>query len=188
MNRDRKIEVSKEILKFIGLAGAVGAMAIFLGVARIIGPFMREKRQLHVGIVNQALKRLEHRGFITIENQNGTKTVALTSSGILALQKMELGMVKIKKQKRWDEQWRIVIFDVLEKRRGARDQIRTTLKRLGFKRLQHSVWIYPYPSDEVVELVRNAYDLRRSVLYFTSPRFLGDYPLVRSFGLHHERE
>lgn len=41
----------------------------------------------------------------------------------------------------WDGKWRIVIWDVPEKRRVARDLLRYKLKILGFERLQKSVWI-----------------------------------------------
>lgn len=41
----------------------------------------------------------------------------------------------------WDGQWRIVIFDIPEKRRIARDLLRNRLKEWGFTQKQKSVWI-----------------------------------------------
>jgi len=40
----------------------------------------------------------------------------------------------------WDKKWRIVIWDIPEKRRITRDVLRYKLKLLGFQRLQKSVW------------------------------------------------
>jgi len=41
----------------------------------------------------------------------------------------------------WDGKWRVVIWDIPEKRRVTRDLLRYKLKILGFQRLQKSVWI-----------------------------------------------
>lgn len=42
---------------------------------------------------------------------------------------------------KWDGKWRIVIWDIPENRRVARDLLRYKLKWLGFKQLQKSVWV-----------------------------------------------
>lgn len=49
-----------------------------------------------------------------------------------------------KKIKKWDNKWRAVIFDVPESNKQKRNFLRKELKWIGFKELQHSVWIIPY--------------------------------------------
>jgi len=49
-----------------------------------------------------------------------------------------------KKLKKWDKRWRAVIFDIPESRRNQRNFLRKELKWMGFKELQHSIWITPY--------------------------------------------
>lgn len=187
MNSKKKIDLAKTILCFIGVAGAVSLFALLPGLTKLI-PTTKTKRSLYVGIVNQALKRLQKRGLIKIRENNGIRSVSLTDQGMALMNKIELGKARIKIPKRWDEKWRIVIFDVREKNKAIRDRLRETLRGLGFKRLQHSVWIYPYPCDEIVELIRRSYDLGRNVLYFSTGRFPGDYPFVRLFGFHHVKD
>ena len=41
----------------------------------------------------------------------------------------------------WDGKWRIVIFDIPEKRRAVRDLLRHNLKSWGFIPWQQSVWV-----------------------------------------------
>lgn len=41
----------------------------------------------------------------------------------------------------WDGKWRVVIWDIPEKRKAVRDLLRYKLKVLGFERLQKSVWV-----------------------------------------------
>ena len=48
----------------------------------------------------------------------------------------------------WDGRWRLVLFDVPEIRKAARNQLRRYLHRRGFGYLQNSVWITPDPVDE----------------------------------------
>lgn len=64
----------------------------------------------------------------------------------------EIGKTKIKnkfpllylKNKRWDEKWRLVLFDIEERTKLIRDSLRRKLKQLGFAPLQKSVWISPF--------------------------------------------
>lgn len=51
---------------------------------------------------------------------------------------------KKKKTKQWDGIWRAIIFDVPESERRHRNFLRRELKWMGFRELQHSIWITPY--------------------------------------------
>ena len=46
--------------------------------------------------------------------------------------------------KGWDKKWRLVVFDVEETNKQARERFRNKLKELGFGMLQESVFISPY--------------------------------------------
>lgn len=48
----------------------------------------------------------------------------------------------------------MLIFDISERRRRTRNQLRRLLEGAGFIRIQDSVWVYPYACDEFVSLVR----------------------------------
>lgn len=50
----------------------------------------------------------------------------------------------------WDKKWRLVIYDIPEKKKSARDCLRKYLIDLGFGRVQDSCWVSPYDfSSEV---------------------------------------
>ena len=49
----------------------------------------------------------------------------------------------------WDGRWRIVVFDLPEKKRGLRNELRRQLRHAHFGCLQASVWISPDPMDEI---------------------------------------
>lgn len=91
-----------------------------------------------------SIYHLKRRGII--KNNNGI--YQLTPKGekhaFFAYLNGESRTYKNKKQK-WDNKWRIIFFDVPEKKRHYRDYLRTILKTIGFKEFQKSTWIYPYP-------------------------------------------
>lgn len=90
---------------------------------------------LKKAILAQVVKRLRENGF-----------VELVSDKELSLRLTDAGRVKALWTKMrledddWDGKWRLVIWDIPEKRRKARDLLRYQLKQLGFKKFQQSVW------------------------------------------------
>jgi len=67
--------------------------------------------------------------------------------------------LKIKKQKKWDRKWRLLIFDIADKQKIKREALRGKLKELGFFQLQKSVWVCPYESKKQIILLRDFFDL-----------------------------
>lgn len=83
----------------------------------------------------QALKRLREGGFVElINNQELAFRLTDTGRNKALWEKMKL------EDEKWDGKWRLVIWDIPEKRRNARDLLRHQLKQLGFQQLQKSVW------------------------------------------------
>lgn len=114
--------------------------------------------------MRQALQRLESRGLI--ERESGSWKSRLTAAGEKFAEKIEAAeRLQIKKPKRWDEKWRVVIFDVPEKYKASRDRFRRILQKAGFLRLQDSVWIHPYDCEELVAFMRKDLRLGGNVLY-----------------------
>lgn len=83
----------------------------------------------------QAIKRLREGGLIEFIDEEKL-LIRLTDLGkdqaMWAAMKIEEGS--------WDGKWRIVIWDIPEKKRAARDLFRRKLKELGFNHWQKSVW------------------------------------------------
>ena len=104
--------------------------------------------------ITQAISRLEQNGFVRTLGQQGKRHVTLTEKGRIAIEAIYASEYHIPEPAFWDGKWRVVIFDIREKRRKARSQLRSLLSGAGFLRLQDSVWVYPYPCDEFVGLVR----------------------------------
>ncbi|QQG43143.1 MAG: hypothetical protein HYW45_02995 [Candidatus Daviesbacteria bacterium] len=94
------------------------------------------KKPLKKSELSQALKRLrENRLIDLIDDKN--LIYRLTDSG-----KDKALWTKMRfEEEKWDGKWRLVIWDIPEKRRVARDLLRHKLKFLGFTQLQRSIWM-----------------------------------------------
>ncbi len=91
-------------------------------------------RVLNKSKISQALKRLRERGLIDFV---GTREILVR---LVLKSDYELNEKMRTEEKEWDGRWRLVIFDVPEKHRKARNLIRFKLKEWGFKKFQASVW------------------------------------------------
>ncbi|MFA6278469.1 MAG: CRISPR-associated endonuclease Cas2 [Candidatus Paceibacterota bacterium] len=104
--------------------------------------------------ITQAITDLEYAGLVKTSGERGKRCVELTQKGHATIATMYANEYRIPEPAFWDGKWRVVMFDIREKRRRARSQLRTLLIGAGFLRLQDSVWIYPHPCDEFIGLVR----------------------------------
>ncbi len=104
--------------------------------------------------IAQAIRNLEYAGMIKTSGERGQRKITLTDKGRATIETIYASEYRIPEQVFWDGKWRVVIFDIREKRRNVRLRLRTLLSSAGFVRLQDSVWVHPYPCDEFIGLVR----------------------------------
>lgn len=82
---------------------------------------------------------------------------------------------------RWDGKWRIIAFDIPEAYATLRAKVREILKKAGFVKLQHSVWVFPHECDELSELIRKRSGLEKYILYGTLERVANAEHLKKRF-------
>lgn len=92
--------------------------------------------ELKKSALSKALKRLRESGLVELVSDEQL-AYRITDKG---REKALLASLLIEEDK-WDGKYRIVIFDVPEKRRIARDLLRIKLKNWGFVPWQRSVWV-----------------------------------------------
>src|SRR3989344_5564078 len=74
------------------------------------------------------LSRLARDGLISFEERGGKRYARLTAKGkdTLALER-EKKLLQLRRKKRWDRRYRIVIFDIAETRRAIRIRLREAM-------------------------------------------------------------
>lgn len=129
-------------------------------------------------------KRLIEKGILKYKSIDGQVDIVITDKGRAIANKLFLlDFHNIDKQKTWDKKWRMVMFDIPEKKKKIRDLIRFHLKRIGFLQIQGSVWIYPYPCEEIITIIKNNFNLNREIIYLTTDSFEKDEIYRKKFNL-----
>ncbi|MCX6731712.1 MAG: CRISPR-associated endonuclease Cas2 [Candidatus Parcubacteria bacterium] len=117
------------------------------------------------------------------EKDDGTIEIVLTKEGKKRALKYQFDDLKIKKPDKWDKKWRVVIFDIPEKKKKAREALRDKLKELGFKELQKSVFIHPYPCEDEIDFVAEVFEIRNNVRLLTVDSFTNEEQFRLKFEL-----
>lgn len=101
----------------------------------------------------------------------------------------EINLIKIENDDwsncSWDGKWKIVIFDIPEKKRAERDAFRSFLMRKGFVKLQNSVFVSPFADFDAINTIRHEYGIAKHVNFLVSesPNPDDDSLLRKKFGL-----
>lgn len=161
--RDKSIQ-QKIILLLLG-GVALGLTASPLGQLRIRKEVSREWKRINREHLKQEIRNLYRSKLVSIkQNVDGTSTLRLTDKGKVKALTYRFDDMEIKKEK-WDGQWRMVIFDIPEKQRNARDSLRWKLKELGFYELQKSVFVFPHECKNEIDFIIEFFQVRPYVRY-----------------------
>ena len=183
----RRVPLQSIVLRTLYATGVIGLALVATNAVRLFELDQgKAKRKRLYARISQARTRLEDKGLIRISGSGRETRIQLTDRGTEAVSAILANHYQIPEPALWDGQWRIVVFDVREKRRRIRNMLRRMLTAAEFYRLQDSFWIRPYPCDEFVEILRA--NLRSGVgemLLFTTDPFVGDTHLRDHFDLKH---
>ncbi|KKW32231.1 MAG: hypothetical protein UY78_C0046G0005 [Parcubacteria group bacterium GW2011_GWA1_53_13] len=166
----------------------VGGMIVIgaaprLDLLKILGNRKRPQSRLKYQI-NETLSRLTRKGLVTFVEKNGRKFARLTPAGTQRLKlEQQKATLLLQKNKRWDKRWRVIIFDVPERRRNMRGRLRAIMQECGFVRLQDSVWVYPHDCEELTVLLKAELKAGFSVLYMVVEKIENDLWLKNHFSL-----
>jgi hypothetical protein len=155
---NRRVPMQTIILGTLAVSGVltIGLVAPkMLGLFDYLNPISRKNSIRFNQRIAQALLRLEQRGLIHITGEGRSREIQLTQQGEEKIDALYAGAYVIPMPVRWDGKWRLVMFDVPEKRKKVRDTLRLLLRSAGFIHFQDSAWIQPYPCDELVTLLRS---------------------------------
>src|SRR3989344_8964706 len=149
----RRMAIQTALLRTLYIGGVLTVAVIAPRMLRLIGSPDRAKdnRKELYGRIKAAKNRLKQRGLVR-ENTDGR--MELTKRGLAHIERVLMHEYEIPAPILWDGQWHILLFDIREKRRKVRTQLRHLFQGVVFVRLQDSAWVYPFPCDEFVAIVR----------------------------------
>ena len=176
--RTRRNNIQKIVLQSIAVAGLLSVAILAPNAIQALKMFGYKPQRRDKEVLLRSRSRLVQQGFL--KYQKGF--ITLKEKGREMLHRLQIKDTVVI-PKKWDKKWRVVIFDIKEYRRTLRDKLRFTLVSIGFKHLQHSVWVFPYDCEDFITLLKADFKIGKDILYIIADTIENDTPLKEYFGL-----
>ncbi|MBI1971456.1 MAG: hypothetical protein HYS52_01235 [Candidatus Wildermuthbacteria bacterium] len=169
-----KSEIVKDIFSWLLIGGVVAIAATSpYFVPSLMRGYSRWKKY-HPQKLSNTFSRLRREGFISIERKNRQLYIFLTPEGKRKAGMFQINDLKIKKPRKWDAKWRLLMFDIEERKRIFREALRGKLKELGFLPFQKSVWIHPFDCNPEIELLQEFFGLSKREMQLVVAEHIGE--------------
>ncbi|MDP3800449.1 MAG: hypothetical protein Q8Q90_03440, partial [bacterium] len=151
---------------------------------RVVRQISKEWKRINKQSLEKAIYSLYKSKLIREhENPDGSLTMILTDKGKQKAITFNIDNLEIKTPKIWDKKWRMVLFDIPEKHKPAREALREMLKRLGFYEYQKSVLVHPYNCQSEIDFVIEYFEIRSWVRIVTVVALDNELHLRKIFNL-----
>lgn len=173
------------LLHTVAIAGLLSVAVLAPNALQVVKMFDQGKarRMNPKYLFAPAFQKLVACGMLEFVSRDGAKHVRLTKEGRLELARMVARQPDSRKHLRWDKRWRMVIYDIKESRKSKRVMLQGLLRNFGFRRLQDSVWIYPYDCEALIILLKADFKLGQEVLYVVVEKIENDALLKKHFDI-----
>jgi DNA-binding transcriptional regulator PaaX len=180
LKKKRRHDIQQIILGTVAAAGLLSVTLVAPNAILALKSLGLTPKKRQLEIINAARNRLLTNGLL-VRDTNGH--LKLSKKGELKMAQVESVNFQLRKPKRWDTKWRVLIFDIHEKQKSLREKIRRTLVSVGFVRLQHSVWVYPHPCEDFIALFKTNFRIGNSLLYLIVDSIENDRALLHHYKL-----
>lgn len=195
MNQNEKKFKPNELKQYILAALGIGVVlggSIFItpnfpivlgGILKVIEEFKGIK--IPKEKAKRVLKQLEKKKLIQIERKGEELFVTVKDKNNVSILKYSLREVlNLKKRKKWQGKWFLVVFDVPEEERIKRNYLRKFLKEIGFYPYNQSVYVFPYECEKEVGLIKKIVEGGKYANYIIAERLERESQLKTYFGLY----
>ncbi len=180
MSGIRQIGISRDILILFTL-GAVAVLAPN-AVQAICVLFGHSGKKYSRKAVARSFERLRSAKLISYYlKKDGTFVFELTKDGRRKTRVFQADAIIPARQKHWDGIWRVIFSDIAEKHKQGRDALRSKLYQWGARPLQKSVFVYPYPCQEEIVILRDLFEIPHNALFIVETRSVPNEKELRKF-------
>lgn len=170
-----KYPSTKEVIYLLGMGTLLLGSILMPGLGLAAGAIYRAKKRhdflksqkqwkkFNRYLLKRNLKRLHEQKIVEIVEENGQQLIKLTQKGRTKYLRFKLEDLSTKGT-RWDNKWRLVLYDVNKLKRTKQDAFRRMLKQMNFYPLQKSVYLTPFKCKEEIEYLREYFNLGEEVL------------------------
>ncbi len=177
ITKDGDISITKTVLVIIASGALLSCVAIVPKILMMLPSKYRTRT--YTRRISSAVNYYKKNAFLEIHDQR----LLITEKGKRKLNLIAYEKLSISRPKQWDKKWRVVAFDIPEKKRSARDQLRKKIRELGFCQVQHSVFVHPFICTDQIAYLRIYLGIEDYVTLFTAEDIDNKDALMKRFSL-----
>lgn len=171
------------------------AQKLLLGILKLGTPFFHASHtyrssttSLITGIdcaqqeLSDKINYLRDMGYIKTFSEQKEKYLILTDKGLTRISQIQKqNALRINRPEKWDGEWWIVVWDIPKDKSDRRDCFRRALCRIGFIKIQESVYVYPFECTEIVDHLISEYGIDRYVSVFAARAIRKEEEIIKQF-------
>lgn len=143
---------TRDVLKVIAVGGVIVASAVIPPLPMILVQGIKVWKEVNRKELGRIIKRLERQELITFKENGSKVSIEITERGERRLLEYDFENIERKAKKR-DGKWRLIIFDIPERKKRERDAFRRKLEQIGCVRLQDSVFVSAFPCKDEIDFL-----------------------------------
>lgn len=183
MNRELTKKLIDELIRFGAFGVALSAAVVAPNIMQALdGPLRklfdrldaREKERE----IQRVIRYMKQQGLLAGSYEHGLQ---LTEKARKRLAKADFESLRVEPQITWDKRWRIIIYDIPEDHKSARNALAGRLRSFGCFQLQKSTWITPFPCRDGVATLAAHYDVDENITYFEAINLDNEKVLKKRF-------
>ncbi|MFA7253469.1 MAG: hypothetical protein WC107_02855 [Patescibacteria group bacterium] len=161
--KEKAKNITLEIIDFfLGIPEALVSGFDRKDAYRVAYGHFNDEQSLTCDNIAKIFYRLKKRGLVEIKKTNSGESIRFTDKARLVV------VDRITSRNGCDGTKRFVSFDIPEPKRLSRDQFRRTIKRMGFKQIQKSLWVTDRIVGDLVDIAAKEYGIQDYVVYIVS--------------------
>lgn len=168
--RVRNTRINRAILESVKAAGILSVALLAPNAIKVLDEFGLMPKERRKEYIPSSGVRLVKKGLLEFRNGH----YELTKAGERILKLWNISNHGLRRPKKWDKKWRMIIFDIPEKKKKIRKRVSEIFTRANLYRLQDSVWVYPFDCEDVIGLLKTELGIGKEVLYVIADEIEND--------------
>ena len=160
-------EMAKKILRGLAIGGLIVASFALPNLPQVFS-FLGIKNAKDRRRAKRVIQELKKQKLINLYEKGDYLVMEITERGEKRVLKYKIDEVKIMRPKKWDGYWRVIMFDIPESYKRARDALSSKLKEMELYPLQKSVFVCPFECRDEIDFIGEFFNVRKFVHYFTA--------------------
>ena len=160
----KKGELAKEILMGLIKGGIIVSSFALPNMPLVLKMFKANDYRDRYRIT-RIMKKLKNKKLLDIYEKEGEERIEITEKGKKRIVRYQIDELKLNRPKKWDGQWRIIMFDIPEKFKKGRDALAKKMKDMEIYPMQKSVYVCPFHCKDEIDFVSEVFGVRKFVHY-----------------------